>query len=135
MLPPDDRRDHLTPWDRGHEHIFDRLDLAAKEVLYHFYAFSIVFPDRSIGDFAMTARSYLKVMPKLRYNTVGLLIHNKALRRMHYLELFMQNNHRWFNKSPGGKRVIREVQEEVLAWPNEDPKHYRSFVRPWCTNC
>ncbi len=104
MLPPGDRRDHLMPWDWGWEHIFDRLDLAAKEVLYHFYAFCIVFTDRSIGDFVMTTRSYLEIMPRLRYNATGLLIHNKALRRMCRLELFMQNNHRWFDESPGEKR-------------------------------
>ncbi len=34
MLPPEERRDHPTPWDRRWENVFDRLDLAAKEVLY-----------------------------------------------------------------------------------------------------
>ncbi len=77
----------------------------------------------------MTARSYLVTIPKLRYNAVGPLIQNKALKRTRRLELFMQNNHRWFDESPGG-RVIHEVQEEVSAWPNENPKHYGSFVRP-----
>ncbi len=121
MLPPDDRCDYPTPWDRGWEHLFDCLDLAAKEVLYHFYAFCIVFPDRTIRDFMMTSRHYLKTMLKLRHNAVGPPIHNKALRRTCRLELFMQNNPRWFDQSPGGKRVIHEVQEEVLAWPNKDP--------------
>ncbi len=39
-LPPDDRRDHPMLWDRGWEHIFDHLDLVAKEVLYCFMHFA-----------------------------------------------------------------------------------------------
>ncbi len=134
-LPPDNRHNPPTLWNHGWEHIFDCLDLVAKVVLYRFYAFCIIFPDRSIGNFMMVTRSYLEIMLKLRYNAVRPLIHNKALRRMRCLELFIQNNHRWFDKSPGGKRVIHDVQEEVLSWPNEEPKHYGSFVRPRCINC
>ena len=55
---------------------------------------------------------------------------NKAFRRACRLELFMQNNPRWFDQTPGGQKVIREVQEEVSTWQDEDPKKYGSFVRP-----
>ncbi len=106
MLPPEERRDNTTPWDRRWENIFDRLDLAAKEVLYRFYAYCIVFPDRTIGDFLMTSDYYLKVMLKLRHNAVGPSVQNQALRRVQRLELFIQNNPRWFHQAPGGQKVI-----------------------------
>ncbi len=130
MLPSDDRRNHMMPWDCRWEHIFNCLDLAAKVVLNRFSAFCIIFPDRSISDIVMTARRYLEIMPKLRYNAVRPLINNKALRRTCRLELFIQINLRWFDESPGRKRVIHKVQEDVLSCPNEEPKHYGSFVRP-----
>ncbi len=104
------------PWDRGWEHIFDCLDLAAKEVLYRFYTYCIVFPDRTIGDFLMTSDYYMTMMLKLRHNAIGPSIQNKALRRARRLELFMQNNPRWFDQTPGGQKVFREVQEEVSTW-------------------
>ncbi len=121
-LPPEERHDHPTPWDRGWENIFDRLDLAAKEVLYRFYAYCIVFPDRTIGDFSMISDYYLKVMLKLRHNAVGPSVQNQALRRVRCLELFIQNNPNWFDQAPGGQKVIWKVQEEVLTWQDRDPK-------------
>ncbi len=81
-LPPEERRDHPTPWDHGWENIFDRLDLAAKEVLYRFYAYCIVFPDWTIGDFSLTSGYYLEMMLKLRHNAVGPSVQNQALRRV-----------------------------------------------------
>ncbi len=135
MLPPDERHDHTMPWHQGWDHIFDCLDLAAKEVLYHFYAYCIVFSDRTIGNFLVTSNYYMKMMLKLRHNAIGPSMQNKAFRRACCLELFMQNNPRWFDQTPGGQKVIREVQEEVSTWQDEDPKKYGSFVRPWCANC
>ena len=134
-LPPEERHDHLTPWDRGWENVFDHLDLAAKEVLYRFYAYCIVFPDWTIGDFSMTSGYYLEMMLKVRHNTVGPSVQNQALRRVRRLELFIQNNPKWFDQAPGGQRVIQTVQEGVSTWPGRDPKNFGSFVRPRCINC
>ncbi len=122
-------------WDRRWEIIFNRLDLAAKEVLFRFYAYCIVFPDKTIGDFLMTSYYYVKVMLKLRHNTVGPSVQNKALRRVRHLELFIQNNPKWFDQAPGGQKVIRKVQEEVSTWRDRDPRKFGSFVTPQCANC
>ncbi len=105
-LPPEERRDHPTPWDRRWENIFDRLDLAAKEVQYRFYTYCIVFPDRTIGDFLMASDYYLEMMMKLRHNAIRPFVQNEALRRVRHLELFIQNNPKWFDQAPGGQKVI-----------------------------
>ncbi len=135
MLPPEEGRDHPTPWDRGWEDIFDRMDLAAKEVLYRFYAYCIVFPERTIGDFSMTSNYYLEMMLKLRHNAVGPAVQNQALKRVRRLDIFMQNNPRWFDLALGGQKIIRMIQERVSTWPGRDPTKFGSFVRPRCPNC
>ena len=97
--------------------------------------YCIVFPDRTIGNFSMTSDYYLKMMLKLRHNAIGPSVQNQALRRVRRLELFIQNNPKWFDQAPGGQRVIRKVQEGVSVWPGIDPKRFGSFMRPRCTNC
>ncbi len=131
-LPPSQCLLELTPWHKGWDHMNNSFGFAAKKMVYRFFAYCMVYPNQSKGDFDMMSKVYFAVLGKLKHNTVGPAIYLWANLRPRRLELFINNPH-WFDQSWGGRCIIHQVLAKVQKWDKEDPKLYKSFVRPRCT--
>ena len=70
----------------------------------------------------MTSGYYLEMMLKLRHNTIGPSVQNHALRRVRRLELFIQNNPKWFDQAPGGRGSFRPSKKESQPGQGGTPK-------------